>query len=234
MRATDVMTSDVYKVTADTTVKKIATMLLDRHVSAVPVVDDMDHVVGMVSEGDLLHRAENGTERHHSWWGWYLRASEELAAEYVKSHGSRARDVMTSPVISVTEETPLAEIAELMEEKHIRRVPVLRDGKLAGIVTRADLLSALTTEKDQTETVPSTDDQSLREAVLQTLRGLKWASPAGIDVRVREGIAHFWGLVYCDEERRALHIAVENVPGVKGVRDHLRLESPWTMGYLGS
>ena len=234
MQATDVMTTGVNKVTADTTVNKIATMLLDRHVSAVPVVDDLDQVVGVVSEGDLLHRTENGTERQHSWWNAHFGEPEELAAEYVKSHGSRARDVMTSPVITVTEETPLAEIAELMEEENIRRVPVLRDGKLAGIVSRADLLCALATKEEQTETVPSTDDEGIREAVLQTLRGLKWAPLEGIDVRVKDGIAHCWGLVFYDEERRALHIAVENVPGVKGVRDHLRLESPWTMGYLGS
>ena len=227
MQATDVMTTGVYKVTADTTVNKIATMLLDRHVSAVPVVDDLDQVVGVVSEGDLLHRTENGTERHHSWWGWNLRGPEKLAAEYVKSHGSRARDVMTFPVISVTEETPLAEIAELMEERHIRRVPVVRDGKLAGIVSRADLLGALTKEKDQAETVSSTDDQRIREAVLQTLRGLKWVSLACIEVQVSDGVAHFWGLVDGIEERRALHIAAENVPGVEGVRDHLVGEKPW-------
>ena len=231
MQATDVMTTDVFKATVNTTVNKIATMLLDRHVSAVPVVDDLDQVVGVVSEGDLLHRTENGTERQHSWWNAHFGEPEELAAEYVKSHGSRARDVMTSPVITVTEETPLAEIAELMEEKHIRRVPVLRDGKLVGIVSRADLLCALATEEEQTETVPSTDDQRIREAVLETLRGLKWASLACIEVRVRDGVAHLWGLVACDEERRALHIAVENVPGVKGVRDHLRAELPWIWAF---
>jgi CBS domain-containing protein len=231
MQATDVMTTDVFKVTEATTVNKIATILLDRHVSAVPVVDDLDHIVGVVSEGDLLHRAENGTARHHSWWGWHLRGSEELAAEYVKSHGRRARDVMTSPVVTVTEETPLAEIAELMEGKHIRRVPVLRDGKLVGIVSRADLLCALATEKDHVETVQSTDDERIREAVLETLRGLKWASLAGIEVRVSGGVAHLWGLVSCDEELRALHVAVENVPGVNGIRDHLVQEAPWIWAF---
>ena len=231
MQAIDVMTTDVYTVIEDTSVNEIASILLNRHVSAVPVVDDVNHVVGMVSEGDLLHRTENGTERHHSKWGLYFHASEELAAEYVKSHGNRARDVMTSRVISVTEETPLAEIAGLMEEKHIRRVPVLRDGKLAGIVARADLLSALITGKEQAETAQSNDDQYIRDTINQTLQELDWVSFGCIEVRVENGIANLWGLVDGEEERRALHVAVENVSGVKGIKDHLGRNSPWMAAF---
>ena len=144
MQAKDVMTEGVITVGPDTPIREIASVLLERHISAVPVIDDTGSVIGVVSEGDLIHRPEIGTEaRGRAWWLRLFEDNADLAASYSKSHGAKARDVMTRDVISVEESTPLADIAELLETRHIKRVPVTRDGKLAGIVSRANIVRAL-------------------------------------------------------------------------------------------
>ena len=144
MQARDIMTERVITVGPETTVREIATLLLERRISAVPVVEESGEIVGIVSEGDLIHRNEIGTElRGRSWWLRLFDDSAALAERYSKSHGAKARDVMTRDVVSVDETVSLADIAELLETKHIKRVPVIRDGRLAGIVSRADLVRAL-------------------------------------------------------------------------------------------
>ncbi len=151
MRAMDVMTTNVITVSPDTSVQEVATLLSERGISGVPVVDAENRLVGIVSEGDLLHRVETGTDRRpdrrsgrrRSWWLDTVGSDEELARDYVKSHGRTAKDVMTSEVISVSETTELADIANLLETKRIKRVPVVRDGRLVGIVSRANLVRAL-------------------------------------------------------------------------------------------
>src|SRR5580692_8668968 len=146
MRAVDVMTTDVITVDPDTTVRALATLLAERGISGAPVVDSGGRLVGVISEGDLLHRAEIGTARRHrerrrSWWLDHFAA--ELARDYVKSHGRTVKDIMTRDVVTVSEDTDLAEIATLLETKRIKRVPVTRDGKVVGIVSRANLVRAL-------------------------------------------------------------------------------------------
>ena len=135
MRAADVMTSEVITLGEDASVREAARLMAEHGISAVPVVDREKRVVGMVSEGDLLHRAETGTERRRSWWLEMVASTNQLAGEYVKSHSASVKDVMTRDVISVTEETPVADIAILLETNRIKRVPVLRDGRLVGIVS---------------------------------------------------------------------------------------------------
>ena len=140
MRAADVMTSEVITVGENASVQEAAKLMAEHGISAVPVVDRDNCVIGMVSEGDLLHRAEIGTERRRSWWLDIMASTNRLAGEYVKAHSGKVRDVMTRDVVSVTEEAPVAGIAILLETHRIKRVPVLRDGKLAGIVSRANLV----------------------------------------------------------------------------------------------
>src|ERR1700751_1147786 len=143
MRAADVMTSDVITVGEDASVQEAAKLMAEHGISAVPVVDREGRMVGMGSEGDLLHRAETGTERRRSWWLKIVASTNQLAGEYVKSHSGSVKDIVTRDVISVTEETTVADIAILLETNHIKRVPVLRDGRLVGIVSRANLVRAL-------------------------------------------------------------------------------------------
>jgi CBS domain-containing protein len=137
MKATDVMTPDVVSIGPETSVRHIAQLMLRHRVSALPVLDDDGRLVGIVSEGDLMRRGELGRDQHRSWWLNLFAGPEEIATEYVKQHGQRAKDVMTSRVVSIDEHASVATIAAILEEKRVKRLPVLRDGRLIGIVSRA-------------------------------------------------------------------------------------------------
>lgn len=222
MKAADIMTSDVLTVGPETPTTDIATLMMERGVSAVPVVDDQRKVLGVVSEGDLLRRVEAGTEKRRSWWLALFASNATLAGEYVKSHARRARDVMTAPPVTVGEDTPIADIAEKLERHAIKRVPVVRNGVLVGIVSRANLLRALATFQ-ATAPAAGPDDAAIRTAVLAELRQQRWSTAGGGNVVVSDGVVHLWGAITSEEERRATRVAAENVPGVKSVQDHMSL-----------
>jgi CBS domain-containing protein len=221
LSAADVMTTDVVTVDPDKSVRDIAELLYTRRISGVPVVDVDRSVIGFVSEGDLIEHAAIVGERRRSWW-LSLFADESVAArDYVKTHGRTARDVMTSNVVTVEESATLADIAETLQSHRINSVPVVRDDKLVGIVTRGHLLRGLAAlKKEPTGTVA---DEAIREQLMNQLSGEPWVHL--LDVRVQNGVVHLHGTFQADEERRALRIAAENVPGVKGVEDHL---TPWS------
>jgi CBS-domain-containing membrane protein len=214
MQAHDVMTPQVIAVEPDTDVREIAKLLVEHRISAVPVVDKSGKVVGIVSEGDLMRRAESGTERHTSWWLSLFLQPEDQTHAYVKTHGHRAADVMTDRVITVEENTSLEHVADLLEKNRIKRVPVLRDGKMVGIVSRADLLHGLVAR--QAGQTPSADDRTIKQAILKGLRD--GAIPQTLlSVVVTSGVVHVWGVVETEEQREAVRIAVEEAPGVKQV-----------------
>src|SRR5437588_1221443 len=179
MRAMDVMTTNVIIVSPDTPVQEIAKILSERSISGLPVVDAQNRLVGIVSEGDLLHRVEMGTDRRpdrrtgrrRSWWLDTVGSDEELARAYVKSHGRTAKDVMTSEVTSVSETTELADIANLLETRRIKRVPVVKDGTLVGIVSRANLVRALAPAGSHLSDYTATDDGTLLQKLVAALLG---------------------------------------------------------------
>jgi CBS-domain-containing membrane protein len=221
MNAGDIMTRDVVTVTPDTPVAQIVTLLLGRNISGVPVVDEEGGVVGVVSEGDLLRRAELGTEKRRGAWGEFFTGTATLANEYVRAHGIAARDVMTREVVTVDRSTPLSEIADLMEEKRIKRVPVLDQGKLAGIVSRSNLLRAFASLNPPAAGAAWTqDDAAIRDRLLTELSRQAWSRRAENSVVVTDGVVHLWGLVSTPEESRALELAASSVPGVKAVQNH--------------
>ena len=222
MRAMDVMTSEVITVDENATVPEAAKLLAEYGISAVPVVDKGNRVIGMVSEGDLLHRAETGTERRRSWWPEMVSSTNELAGEYIKSHSGKVKDIMTRGVLSVTEETAVADIAVLLETNRIKRVPVLRDGKLVGIVSRANLVRALAMTISEAADGAEADDRSIRDKLLAELRAQKWAEISPANVTVKDGVVHLWSSYLSEQEKRALVVAAENVPGVRRVEDHMR------------
>lgn len=222
MLAKDVMTRGVVTVTAEAPVAEIARRLIERRISAVPVVDSAGRVTGIVSEGDLMRRSESGTERRPSWW-LQLLASEDGAREYVKSHGQHARDVMTRDVVSVTERTPLEKVAALLERRRIKRVPVLRRGKLVGIVSRANLLHGLVARARAAR--PSVKDPVLRTKVLESIAA-SGARSDFVDVVVSGGVAHLWGAAYSEDDKAAIRVAAESTPGVKAVEDNVGVFSP--------
>jgi CBS domain-containing protein len=222
------MTTQVVTVLPDTSVREVARMLLINRISAVPVVDTEGHILGMLSEGDLMRRTETGTDEHHSWW---LALVADLRAEaFVKSHGARAKDVMTREVVSVSEDAPLDEVATLLERHRIKRVPVVRDGKLVGIVSRANLLHGLVAQR--AGTAPSGGDQGIRAGIMDAL--IKVGIPRHfLNVVVSNGIVYLWGATQSESERDAVRIAAENTPGVKRIENHLFVLSARLRGALG-
>jgi len=229
MRAADVMTSDVITVGEDASVQEVARLMAEHGISAVAVVDRESRVVGMVSEGDLLHRAETGTERRRSWWLEMVASTNQLAGEYVKSHSGSVKDVMTHDVISVTEETTVADIAILLETNRIKRVPVLRDGRLVGIVSRANLVQALAMTISEQPSGAEAADRTIRDQFLAELKAQKWAEVSPANITVKDGVVHLWSSYYSDQEKRALVVAAESIPGVRRVEDHMR---PVVAAYL--
>lgn len=224
MHAMDIMTTNVITVRPETPVQDLAVLLAERGISGVPVVDADNRVVGIVSEGDLLHRAETGTarriQRRRARWLDALAGDQDRARDYIKAHGRKVSDIMTRDVVSVSAESELSEIADLLETNKIKRVPVLRDGKLAGIVSRANLVRALAAAPR-----PATsdgDDRTIRNNLLAELDGHRWANLWAADIVVHDRVVHLW---FADdqpeEERRAIRVAAENTPGVRGVEQHL-------------
>jgi CBS domain-containing protein len=227
MRAKDVMTPNVITVGPDMTVQVLAALLSERGISGTPVVDSDGRTIGIVSEGDLLHRAELGTERQgkrrSSWWLEDFAVGR--ARDYVKSHSRTVGDIMTSEVVTVSEETELAEVATLLETKRIKRVPVTRDNKIVGIVSRANLVRAL----GATSVAPTPEggnvdvDRSVRAQLLAELADKQWTG--GIwaqDIVVNGGIVHLWfGAEVPEERRHAMRVAAENIAGVRGVTEHI-------------
>ena len=220
LTAADVMTTNVISVPPETPVEDIAKILYNNRISGLPVVDRNGALVGVVSEGDLITHVEAVGEKRRSWWLTLFSGENALARDYVKAHGRTARDVMTARVISVNETTPLADIAMLLERHRIKRVPVLRDGKLAGIVTRSNLLQALATA-DVRKPV-SVADSTIRDRLTRELKAQPWAHVLMLNVVVENGVVHLFGFTRTEEERNAIRVAASNVPGVQGVEDHLQ------------
>jgi len=221
MRAIDVMTSEVISVDENGSVAAVAKLLAGRGISGVPVVDSANRVIGMVSEGDLLHRAETGTERRRSWWLEMMTSTNQLAGEYVKAHSRRVKDVMTRDVISVAEATPIAHIALLLETNGIKRVPVVRDDKLVGIISRANLVQALAMTIDEPAS-SADDDHAIRENLLAELKVQRWAEVSPANIIVKNRVVHLWSSYISEKEKQALRIAAENTAGVRRVEDHMR------------
>jgi CBS domain-containing protein len=222
MRAMDVMTSEVITVDENAPIQSVAKLMADHGISAVPVVDNENRVIGMISEGDLLHRVETGTERRRSWWLEMVSSTNQLAGDYIKSHSGKVKDIMTRDIISVTDMTPVADIAVLLETNRIKRVPVLRDGKLVGIVSRANLVRALAMTITQPVGGAESDDRAIRDKLLAELKVQNWAEVSPANVTVKDGVVHLWSSYLSEQEKRALVVAAENVAGVRRVEDHMR------------
>jgi len=218
MLARDVMTAPVLAVRPDTEVQDIAALLLECRISAVPVVDEDGRVRGIVSEGDLINRTDAGTRHRRSWWLEMLNGPEEQARDFLRAHGQHAEDVMTRDVVATSEDAPLPEIAALLEKHHVKRVPVLRDGKLVGIVSRANLLQGFALSEPTWPMLG--DDRQIRDALNKALKeaGLPMHQ---VSVTVNNGAARLWGWIDAEVQRQAARAAAESTPGVERVEDNL-------------
>jgi CBS domain-containing protein len=220
MKAKDVMTERVITVDENTPVAEVARTLSRWRISAVPVIDTAGRVIGIVSEGDLIHRPQSDSDKPPSWWLDAFAEPDARAIDYAKSHGRSARDVMTSPVVTVTEDASLSEIAQLLEENQIKRVPVVRRSNLVGIVSRANLIHGLGAA-DVSPQPARDEDGALRATLLNTLRNEADLRLESLNVTVSGGVVHLWGMAISDAQKDAIRVLAENTAGVKAVRDHL-------------
>ena len=226
MQAADVMTRRVITVAPDASVLQAARLMLQNRISGLPVVDARGQLVGIVTEGDFLRRAETGTERRRPSWLQFFMSSGRLAEEYVHTHGRKVEEVMSRTPQTVAEDATLEEVVRTMERAGVKRVPVLRGGELVGIITRANLLHALASAA---RTIPPTakDDAAIRDRILAEFDKLSWGT-AGVSVLVRDGSVELSGTILDERQREALKVLVENVPGVKAVHDHIVWVEPYS------
>ena len=218
MNASDIMTKTVITVGPEAPLSEVVKLMLEKHISAIPVTEH-GSLVGIISEGDLLRRAETGTERRRSRWLQFVTSDTKLASEYVKTHSRVARDVMTKDVVTVDAAAPLSEIADILESRHIKRVPVLDEGVLVGIVSRANLIQAIASSDAYRESGRA-DDRKIRDSLYTEIEKHRLA-PVDTNILVKDGAVRLWGYIGSDEERRALVVAAQNTPGVTKVEDHL-------------
>lgn len=218
LRANDVMTGKVITIASGSTVVEAARLMIDRKISAVPVLDG-ERLVGIVSEGDLLHRAEIGTAEYRRWW-WprLLLNPGALAEEYARSHSRHVYDVMTRRVHTIAEITPVPRIARLLDRHRIKRLPVMRGDALIGIVSRADLMKAVVAAAAAAPQLIG-DDLAIRARLLEELRLQPWATVAGSNLEVNGGVVSLWGCVGSEDERHATRVLAENIAGVTAVED---------------
>ena len=227
MRAHQIMTRNVLTVTPDTPIVDAATLMLNNHVSGLPVVDGAGRLVGIVTEGDFLRRAEVGTQRRRPKWLQFFIGTGQAGADLVRERGRKVGEVMTPDPFTVGEETPLDEIVDAMEKHHIKRVPVVERGRLAGIVTRVNLMQAVVNLAREIPD-PTANDDHIRDRIMRTAQETAWC-PIGFQVTVRNGVVHLHGLVVDERARQAAIVAAENTAGVKEVHDHIC----WVDGYSG-
>ena len=228
LQARDIMTRDVATVEAGTSVRDLALIMTEKHISGVPVVDSDNNIIGIVTEADLLHRVETSTEKKSAWWLRLFADSEALAREFSKAHGRTVGDIMTRNVIAVPENATLDMIADAFDNHRIKRVPVVRDTQLVGIVSRGDIVRALLrlTGVVQAQASPQTDRQQLRQKILDKVRAQPWVNSGLINVIVRDESVELWGNTETEDQRRAVRILVEEIPNVGVIEDHLTVGLP--------
>ena len=222
MNAADIMTQPVISVCSEATIAEAARLMLQHQISGLPVTDARDAVIGVVTEADLLCRAELGTEHRRPRWIEFLIGPGRLASDYIGAHARKVSEVMTGTVVSVAPQDALPDVVDVMEKRHIKRVPVVDQGRLVGIVSRANLVRALVHRlAEAAASKPSPTDEGIRDQVRAVIDREPWGPRFSVDVTVTDGVVQLDGAVTDDRERTALRVAAENVPGVKAIRDHL-------------
>src|SRR5258706_10670658 len=230
MRAHQIMTRPVVTVSSETTIVEAANTMLQRHVSGLPVVDAAGKLVGIISESDFLRRSEIGTQRKRARFLKFILGPGQAATDFVHEHGRKITEIMTKEPLTISEDTTLEKIVELMEKNHVKRLPVMRGDQLVGIVSRANLLQAVATLARQIPD-PTADDDHIRNRVIDALSKNDWCL-FGLSVIVRDGIVHLSGVITEERSRQAAIVGAENVAGVRKVRDHLCWVDPMSGMYF--
>jgi CBS domain-containing protein len=226
MKAQEIMTRDVITVRPETLVRDIALLMVEKHISGVPVLTDNGKLIGMVSQTDLLHRAEVGTEHKYKWWLRLFADSGTLAREYAKAHGLTAKDIMSRHLVSVREDAELRDVARILDKRRIRRVPVVREGHLIGIITRSDLVRALS-KVPVSKTVKIIDNASLHKILHDRMRSQSWINDNYISLAVNDGVVELSGFVERADQHTALRVLIEETEGVNRVDDRIIVGFPF-------
>ena len=216
------MVTDVISVGPETSVRDVAKVLLANRISAVPVIDDQGRLVGIISEGDLVRRTELGTHHRRSWWLELISGinKEALAKRFLKSHGRKVRDVMTTNVVTAKPTTLLRDIATVLEKNRIKRLPIVAEGQVVGIVSRANIIQALAgLHEGPAQTM--TSDATIRKKVMKQIKAEKWSKGSLMNVTVQSSRVHLWGVVDSEAEKEAARVAAELVEGVKAVENNV-------------
>jgi CBS domain-containing protein len=232
MRAHQIMTRTVITVAPDTSIAEAANIMLQKHVSGLPVVDTSGKLVGIVSEGDFIRRSEIGTQRRRGRFLRFILGPGKAATDFVHEHGRKVSEIMTPEPLTVNEDTPLEQIVQLMEKNGVKRLPVMSGEKIVGIVSRANLLQAVASLAREIPD-PTADDDHIRNRVIDALEKYDWC-PFGLSVIVRDGIVHLSGVITEERARQATIVAAENVTGVRKVHDHLCWVDTMSGMYLNS
>lgn len=219
MRAHQIMTRHVITVGPETTIVEAAETMLRHHISGLPVIDPAGKLVGIISQHDFIRRAEIGTERKRGRWLQVLVGPGQIASEFVHERGRKVGEIMTPHPATISENASLEDAVRLIEKHNIKRLPVMREDQVVGIVTRTNLLQAVVALARNMPD-PTADDDHIREAIIAAVEGNDW-SPSRFNVIVRNGIAHLNGIVTDERCRQAAIVAAENVPGVRQVHDEL-------------
>src|ERR1700686_2380733 len=232
MRAHQIMTRQVITITTDAPIVDAANTMLDKHISGLPVVDQAGMLVGIVSQGDFIRRAEIGTQRKRGRWLKFLLGPGKVASDFVHERGRKVGEIMTLDPCTVTEDATLEDVVRLMEQNKVKRLPVMRGDRLVGIVTRSNLLQAVA-ELAREVPDPTADDDHIRNHIITSIEKTDWG-PFGLGVIVRNGNVHLSGVITNERSRQAAIVAAENVSGVRKVHDHLCWVEPMSGMYLNS
>lgn len=221
MQAQDIMTRKVVSAAPDTTVDQVVALMMTHHISAIPILEKSGAIAGIVSEGDLMRRVEGAEDQPRSWWLRLFSGTTNTASDFVRNRGRHAKDIMTRHVVTVEPDMPVGDIARLLEKERIKRVPVVDNGRLAGIVSRANLLHALAAIP-VAKLGKNADERKKRDTVLDALSKVPGLNPSLLNVVVESGRVDVWGIVDSDAEAVAAKIALENIEGLGEVAVHLR------------
>jgi CBS domain-containing protein len=224
MRVEELMTQPEIVISPTADITEAARLMVAHGISGLPVIDQ-DVVVGMLTEGDFLRRAELGTEVKRAGWRSFFATPGRLAAEYVQSHGRKVAEVMTDDPVTIDASSELEDAVETMLARHVKRLPVMRDGRMVGIISRSDLVRALVRQAQEANSQTHSDD-AIAAAVRAELARHEWGARTTVRVNVRDGIVDLDGMIFDERQRMAMKVAAENVPGVKGVVDHLTWIEP--------
>ena len=228
MRLKDVMTKDVVCVSPQTTVAEALETMTRLRVSGLPVIDATGALVGVVSEADFMHRVELGTERPTSSWLGSLLMPGRAAEIYAHAHARRVEEIMSADVVTVDEAKSLCEAVAIMEKRGVKRLPVMREGQVVGMLTRADLVRTLASLFRDFHSRPLASDAEILQRIRGEMGSQPWAPTATIEVAVKDGVIGLRGSLTDERERIALRALVEGVEGVREIRDDVVLVEPYS------